>query len=54
MYKDVPLVFSLFLVTALITNEDHFASDGSYCNDKPTNFNKLHPVNLALLQIFFL
>ena len=51
MYKDVLFVCSLFL--ALITNEDHFSSHVSCCNDKPTNFTKLHPVNLALLQHFF-
>ena len=37
----------------VITNEDHFASHVSSCNDKPTNFTKLHSVNLALFQHFF-
>jgi hypothetical protein len=47
-------IFTIPCHCALITNEDHFASHGSSCNDKPTNFTKLHPYNLTLLQhIFF-
>jgi hypothetical protein len=36
-------IFTIPCHCALITNEDHFASHGSSCNDKPTNFTKLHP-----------
>ena len=46
-------IFTIPCHCALITNEDHFSSHVSSCNDKPTNFTKLHPVNLALLQHFF-
>jgi hypothetical protein len=48
MYKDALFVFSLFLVTVLLL--EFFSSHVSSCNDKPTNFTKLHPVNLALLH----
>jgi hypothetical protein len=45
-------IFTIPCHCALITNEDHFSSHVSSCNDKPTNFTKLHPVDLALLQHF--
>ena len=51
MYKDDLFVCSLFL--ALITNEDHFSSHVSSCNDKPTNFTKLHPLKALLQHIFY-